>query len=101
MTFGENILKYRDEFFDDLGKLLSLESVDGAKPEECKKALDFILSRAKEFGLDGELVSEHSGHVQLGEGGKLCGVLAHLDVVPAGNNWSLNPFALTEQNGRV
>ena len=101
MTFGENILKYRDEFFDDLGKLLSLESVDGAKPEECKKALDFILSRAKDFGLDGELVSEHSGHVQLGEGGKLCGVLAHLDVVPAGNNWSLNPFALTEQNGRL
>ena len=34
MTFGENILKYRDEFFDDLGKLLSLESIDGAKPEE-------------------------------------------------------------------
>ena len=101
MTFGENILKYRDEFFDDLGKLLSLESVDGAKPEECKKALDFILSRAKDFGLDSELVSEHSGHVQLGEGGKLCGVLAHLDVVPAGNNWSLNPFALTEQNGRL
>ncbi len=101
MTFGENILKYRDEFFDDLGKLLSLESVDGAKPEECKKALDFILSRAKDFGLDGELVSEHSGHVQLGEGGKLCGVLAHLDVVPAGNNWSFNPFALTEQNGRL
>ena len=101
MTFGENILKYRDEFFDDLGKLLSLESVDGAKPEECKKALDFILSRAKDFGLDGELVSEHSGHVQLGDGGKLCGVLAHLDVVPAGNNWSVNPFALTEQDGRL
>ena len=101
MTFGENILKYSDEFFEDLGKLLSLESVDGVKPGECKSALEFIMSRAKDFGLDGELVSEHSGHVQLGDGGRLCGVLAHLDVVPAGNNWSVNPFALTEQDGRL
>ena len=101
MIFGENILKYSDEFFEDLGKLLSLESVDGVKPGECKSALEFIMSRAKDFGLDGELVSEHSGHVQLGDGGRLCGVLAHLDVVPAGNNWSVNPFALTEQDGRL
>lgn len=101
MKFGDNILKYRDEFFEDLNKLMSLESVDGANPGECKKALDFILSRAGDFGLDGELVTEQSGHVTLGSGGKLCGVLSHLDVVPAGNNWSVNPFSLTEQNGRL
>ena len=101
MKFGDNILKYRDEFFEDLGKLLSLESVDGAKPEECDRALEFILSRARDFGLEAERVTGQSGHVQLGSGGKLCGVLSHLDVVPAGNNWSVNPFALTEQNGRL
>ncbi len=101
MKFGDKILKYRDEFFEDLNRLISIESVDGAKPEECKKALEFVLSRAKDFGLETELVSEQSAHVQLGSGGKLCGVLAHLDVVPAGNNWSVNPFALTEQNGRL
>lgn len=27
-------------------------------------------------------------------------MLAHLDVVPAGNNWTVNPFALTEREGR-
>lgn len=101
MKFGDKILKYRDEFFEDLNKLMSLESVDGANPEECRKALDFILQRAKDFGLEGELVTEQSAHVTLGSGGKLCGVLSHLDVVPAGNNWSVNPFTLTEQNGRL
>ena len=39
--------------------------------------------------------------MQLGEGGKLCGVLSHVDVVPAGNNWSVIPFALTERDGRL
>ena len=101
MKFGDNILKYKDELFEDLGRLISLESVDGAKPDECKKALEFILERAKDFGLEGELVTEQSAHVQLGNGGKLCGVLSHLDVVPAGNNWSVNPYALTEKNGRL
>ena len=101
MKFGDNILKYKDELFDDLDKLISLESVDGAKPDECKKALEFILARARDFGLEGELVTGQSAHVQLGSGGKLCGVLSHLDVVPAGNNWSVNPYALTEQNGRL
>ena len=101
MKFGDNILKFKDELFDDLDKLISLESVDGAKPDECKKALEFILARARDFGLEGELVTGQSAHVQLGSGGKLCGVLSHLDVVPAGNNWSVNPYALTEQNGRL
>lgn len=101
MKFGDKILEYQDELFDDLNKLLSLESVDGEKTEECKKALDFILSRAEDFGLKAEEVTDKSGHVEMGSGGMLCGVLSHLDVVPAGNNWSVNPFALTEKDGRL
>ena len=28
-------------------------------------------------------------------------MLSHLDVVPAGNNWTVNPYALTERGGRL
>lgn len=101
MLFGDKILAYQDELLKDLDTLLRMESVDGVHDEECAKALAFLLKRARDFGLTGEAVTDKSAHVQLGEGGKLCGVLAHVDVVPAGNNWSVIPFALTERGGRL
>lgn len=101
MRFGDKILQYKDELLADLNTLLGIESVDGARDEDCDKALQFMLNRARDFGLIAERVTEKSGHVQLGDSGKLCGVLSHLDVVPAGNNWSVNPFALTRRDGRL
>lgn len=101
MIFGDKILNYKNELIRDLKTLISFESVADEKPEECSKALDFILKRAKEFGLSGEKVTDKSAHVQLGCNGKLCGVLTHLDVVPAGNNWSVPPYSLTEKDGRL
>lgn len=101
MRFGDKILKYKDELLKDMNTLLGFESVSGEKDDECDKALKFILKRAKDFGLCGERVTERSAHVQLGDSGKLCAVLSHLDVVPAGNNWSVLPYALTDKNGRL
>ena len=99
--FSDKILEYKNELFADLNTLIGIESVDGANDDECQKALDFILNRASDFGLTAEKITDKSAHVDLGSGGKLCGVLSHLDVVPAGNNWSVNPFALTEKDGRL
>lgn len=101
MIFGNRILDYKDEILADLNTLLSFESVADEKPEECDRALEFILKRAEDFGLANEKVTDKSAHVELGNGGKLCGVLTHLDVVPAGNNWSCEPFALTRKDGRL
>ena len=91
--FGNKILDFKDELLKDLNTLLSFESVDGEKNDECDNALNFILKRAEDFGLTGERTTDKSGHITLGDSGKLCGVLTHLDVVPAGNSWSVPPYA--------
>ena len=98
---SEKILGYKDELFEDLNTLISIESIDGSRDADCEKALEFVLKRAKDFGLLPERVTDKSGQVDLGSGGRLCAVLTHLDVVPAGNSWSLSPYALTERDGRL
>lgn len=101
MLFGDKILKYKDEILNDLNTLIGFESTANEKPEECDKALEFILSRAKDFGLTGSKITDKSAHIELGNGDRLCGVLSHLDVVPAGNGWSVPAFELTRKNGRL
>lgn len=101
MAFGEKILNYKDDILRDLKTLVSIKSVASQSTDETKKALDFVLQRAKEMGLETENVEDIAGHVQYGNGGKLCGVLSHLDVVPAGSGWSSDAFSLDCRDGRL
>lgn len=101
MAFGEKILKYKEDILKDLATLVSIKSVASQSTDETKKALDFILKRAEEMGLEGVNVDDLAGHVQYGNGGKLCGVLTHLDVVPAGSGWSSDAFQLSRRDGRL
>ena len=101
MAFGDKILEYKDDILRDLKTLMEIESVSSEGEENCAKALEFILSRAEEMGLSVANVENKAGHVQLGEGGRLCGALTHLDVVPAGKNWTVEPFTLTRRDGRL
>ena len=63
--FGNKILDFKDELLKDLNTLLSFESVDGEKNDECDNALNFILKRAEDFGLTGERTTDKSGHITL------------------------------------
>lgn len=94
MSFGEKILDYKEEIITDLAELIAIQSVSGIQAP-CKEALDWMMKRATEFGLTAKSIDNVAGHVELGEGGKLCGVLSHLDVVPEGNNWNSLPFELS------
>lgn len=97
MSFGQNITKYKEDMIADLTELIAIKSISGTYA--CQEALDWMIGKAEQYGLKAEKVGDNACHIELGEGGKLCGVLSHLDVVPEGNNWNSLPFELSVGDG--
>lgn len=67
---------------------------------ECVRALEMALSQAQNMGFVTENLANYIGYVEMGEG-PLFGILAHLDVVPAGDGWLHGPFDARIENGRM
>lgn len=102
LNFDEVLSSYREEFLQDLNTLLSIKSVSALGTDEPAKALEWMLSRAEQFGLKTRNYDNMAGHAEYGDGETICGVLTHLDVVPAErSDWTCEPFALTVKNGRL
>ncbi|MDD4124676.1 MAG: Sapep family Mn(2+)-dependent dipeptidase [Eubacteriales bacterium] len=93
------------QFENDLRSLIEIPSVaiaaEGIYPygTECAKALDKALEIAKRYGFKTENHDYHCGSVILGdaedENKNEIGIIAHLDVVPAGTGWTYEPYTLT------
>ncbi|MBQ1534567.1 MAG: Sapep family Mn(2+)-dependent dipeptidase [Erysipelotrichaceae bacterium] len=89
----------------DLKELVSYNSVysDDEKPfgSTNRKVLDKALQLMEEKGLKTENLDYYCGYGEIGSGDKLIGILAHLDVVPAGEGWNTDPFEMVEKDGFV
>ena len=87
----------------DLASLVKFNSVfsEDEQPfgKENKKALDQALSLMETKGLKTKNLDYYCGYGEVGQGKKLIGILAHLDIVPAGEGWKTNPFELVEKDG--
>ena len=91
----------------DIARLVSIPSVEGpAEPDapfgiESKRALDCGLQIAEELGLAAVNCENKIGYASVGEdhGQGYLATITHLDVVPAGDGWSSDPFTLREREG--
>ncbi len=102
------ILSYKDDIIEDIRGIVAIDSVvceavDESAPfgEGSKKALLYILRRAEEMGFEIKNIANGAGHAEIGEGDSYAGVLTHVDVVPAGEGWTSDPFTLTIRDGRL
>ncbi|MBO4496404.1 MAG: Sapep family Mn(2+)-dependent dipeptidase [Clostridiales bacterium] len=83
-----------------LSDLVSIQSQKGIPQEGApygeapKKALDYLLSLAREDGFISENIGNKAGYIQWGSRGPLVAALGHLDVVPEGSGWVTSPFEL-------
>ncbi len=85
------------EAIQTLQKLIAIESVaeHGAQGYPYgpgpAKALAFALDLCESWGFKVCRKDEY-GYAEIGEGEELIGILSHLDVVPAGEGWTVPPF---------
>lgn len=65
-----------------------------------RAALDQALSIASRMGLETHDGDGYAGFADLpGKSGQQLGVIGHVDVVPAGEGWDFEPFAVTQKDG--
>lgn len=87
----------------DLADLVSFNSVYNADEKpfgyENKKVLDRALEEMQEKGLRTKNLDYYCGYGETGEGNETVGILAHLDIVPAGDYWDHDPFNMSEEGG--
>jgi succinyl-diaminopimelate desuccinylase len=93
----------RNQALEDLSEIIAIPSVasspEGIYPygRECARALDKARSLAEKYGFRTENHDYHCMSVLYGDAEEEIGIVCHLDVVPAGDGWSVNPYELTEQ----
>ena len=99
---------YRDELIANIQKWVSVPSVQGAPAgenapfgTEVRRMLDMALKDAKAFGFEVRDIDGYAGDVSYGEGPETMGMLAHLDVVPAGDGWQHQPWGGEIDGGRI
>ena len=60
-----------------------------------------MLEEGRKEGLVVKNIDNMAGHIEMGEGEEILGILCHVDVVPAGSNWTYGPFEGTVTDGKL
>lgn len=97
------------DFMTDLKTLMQIPSVydestvsnDAPFGEAIRQALDAFLHLAKRDGFATIDVDHKAGCIRYGSGQSIVGALGHVDVMPAGGQWLLPPFDLTEKDEKL
>ncbi len=100
---------WKNEMVQKLAEWIQIPSVNApsegeGKPFGCevRRMLEKALGDAAEMGFETENFDGFAGHVQLSAGGgRTMGMLAHLDVVPAGEGWIRDPFGGQVEDGKI
>src|SRR6476660_2755140 len=86
----DEVLKRKEDFINDLQGILQIKSVldEESKTEDAplgqgiKDALQFVLDLGEKDGFNAKNVGNLAGHLEMGQGEDLLGILGHVDVVP-------------------
>ena len=107
MDLKEKVLDYKDEVVKEIQNAIRVKSVKEAPlpgmpfGEGPAKALAHFMDLAKKLGFKAENFNNYAMHIDMGEGEETLGILAHVDVVPEGDNWTYPPYSGTIADGKI
>ena len=90
----------KDDLLNDLIDLLKVKSereddkatADAPFGPGPRDALLHMLAYGERDGFTVKNVDNYAGHIEFGEGDETLGIFGHMDVVPAGDGWSTDPY---------
>lgn len=100
---------YKESYLEDLKALIAIDSErndeDATKEyplgEGPAKALAKYMEFGKRDGFKVKNLDNLVGYIEYGEGDKTFAILAHADVMPAGEGWNTDPFEMTIKDNKV
>lgn len=109
INWYQEVKKREHQLFDDLKGLLSIPSIlddttvekDAPFGKDVAKALTYMMELGKRDGFTVKNLEGYAGHIEVGQGEELIGILAHIDVVPVGDGWTSPPFSPEIRNGNL
>ena len=109
INWMKEVEKRQDDLIKDLQGLLHIKSVldeentteDAPLGKGVKEALDYLLDLGSKDGFISKNVGNLAGHLEMGEGEELVGILCHVDVVPEGDGWSVDPYSGVIKDGKI
>jgi len=109
INWMDEVLKRKEDFIKDLQGLLQIKSVldeenaktDAPLGQGIRDALDYMLNLGRKDGFTSKNVGNLAGHLEVGEGDELLGILGHIDVVPEGDGWSMDPYGGVIKDGKI
>lgn len=105
----QEVNERKDDLISDLRQLLQIKSVldeenassDAPLGKGIKEALQYLLNLGEKDGFIAKNVGNLAGHLEMGTGAELIGVLCHVDVVPEGDGWSVDPYGGEVKDGKI
>ncbi|MCA0119931.1 dipeptidase PepV [Bacillus sp. RSS_NA_20] len=109
MNWEAEVIRKKDSLIQDTQSFLQIESVldeeggTAGKPfgEKVDEALQYMLKKGQDEGFKVKNVDGYAGHIEYGEGEDIVGVLCHVDVVPAGDDWTTPPFSADIRENKI
>ena len=107
MELNEYVSAREEALLACLQENLRIPSVQGESAADApygtavRDSLHHMLKTAEALGFRTENVDNHLGWCEYGDGDEMIAVLGHLDVVPAGDGWTADPYGGEISDGKI